>query len=41
MQDGSTADMIFGVGEIPAYLSETMTLYLGDLVATGTAGGVG
>ena len=41
MQDGSTADMIFSVGEILAYLSETMTLHPGDLVATGTPNGVG
>ena len=41
MQDGNTADMIFSVGEILAYLSETMTLYPGDLVVTGTPNGVG
>jgi 2,4-diketo-3-deoxy-L-fuconate hydrolase len=41
MQDGSTADMIFSVGEILAYLSQTMTLYPGDLVVTGTPNGVG
>jgi 2,4-didehydro-3-deoxy-L-rhamnonate hydrolase len=41
MQDGNTADMIFSVGEILAYLSETMTLHPGDLVATGTPNGVG
>ena len=41
MQDGTTADMIFGVGEIVAYLCETMTLYPGDLIATGTPNGVG
>jgi 2,4-diketo-3-deoxy-L-fuconate hydrolase len=41
MQDGNTADMIFSVGEILAYLSQTMTLYPGDLVATGTPNGVG
>lgn len=41
MQDGSTADMIFSVGEILACLSETMTLYPGDLVVTGTPSGVG
>jgi 2,4-diketo-3-deoxy-L-fuconate hydrolase len=41
MQDGSTADMIFSVGDIVAYLSKTMTLYPGDLVATGTPNGVG
>jgi 2,4-didehydro-3-deoxy-L-rhamnonate hydrolase len=41
MQDGSTADMIFSVGEILAYLSQTMTLYPGDIVVTGTPNGVG
>lgn len=41
MQDGSTADMIFSVGEVLAYLSQTMTLYPGDLVVTGTPSGVG
>ncbi|MDQ2848711.1 MAG: fumarylacetoacetate hydrolase family protein [Actinomycetota bacterium] len=41
VQDGNTADMIFSVGEIVAYLSETMTLYPGDLVVTGTPNGVG
>jgi 2-keto-4-pentenoate hydratase/2-oxohepta-3-ene-1,7-dioic acid hydratase in catechol pathway len=41
MQDGNTADMIFSVGEILAYLSKTMTLFPGDLVVTGTPHGVG
>ena len=41
VQDGSTADMIFSIGEIVAYLSRTMTLYPGDLIATGTPNGVG
>lgn len=41
VQDGTTADMIFSVGEIVAYLSQTMTLYPGDLVVTGTPNGVG
>jgi 2-keto-4-pentenoate hydratase/2-oxohepta-3-ene-1,7-dioic acid hydratase in catechol pathway len=41
MQDGNTTDMLFSVGEILAYLSETMTLYPGDLVVTGTPNGVG
>ena len=41
MQDGNTADMIFTVGDILAYLSQTMTLYPGDLVVTGTPSGVG
>ncbi len=41
VQDGTTADMIFSVGQILAYLSQTMTLHPGDLVVTGTPNGVG
>jgi len=41
VQDASTADMIFPVGELLAYLSEVMTLNPGDVVATGTPSGVG
>jgi 5-carboxymethyl-2-hydroxymuconate isomerase len=40
MQDGSTADMIFGVAELVAYISETITLEPGDVIATGTPPGV-
>ncbi|UYG16645.1 fumarylacetoacetate hydrolase family protein [Brachybacterium huguangmaarense] len=39
-QDGTTADQIFGVGEVIAYLSRFMTLYPGDLINTGTPAGV-
>jgi 2-keto-4-pentenoate hydratase/2-oxohepta-3-ene-1,7-dioic acid hydratase in catechol pathway len=41
VQDASTADMIFSVGEVLAYLSEVMTLNPGDVIATGTPQGVG
>jgi len=41
LQDGSTRDMIFGVAEIVAWLSRTMTLVPGDVIATGTPAGVG
>jgi 2,4-diketo-3-deoxy-L-fuconate hydrolase len=41
VQDANTADMIFPVGELLAYLSEVMTLNPGDVVATGTPQGVG
>ncbi len=41
MQDSTTANMIFGVAEIVAYASGTMTLEPGDLIATGTPAGVG
>ena len=39
IQDGSTADMVFSVGEMLAYLCEVMTLNPGDVVATGTPAG--
>jgi len=41
VQDGSTRDMIFGVAETVAWLSRTMTLAPGDIIATGTPAGVG
>lgn len=41
MQDGSTAEMIFGVAELVSYLSRFMTLMPGDVIATGTPPGVG
>ena len=40
-QDGSTADMIFGVAELIAYLSRAFTLEPGDMILTGTPAGVG
>jgi 2-keto-4-pentenoate hydratase/2-oxohepta-3-ene-1,7-dioic acid hydratase in catechol pathway len=40
-QDGTVKDMLFGVGEIIAWVSEFMTLEPGDLIATGTPPGVG
>ena len=40
-QRGSTGTMIFGVAEVVAYVSRFMTLYPGDLIATGTPPGVG
>ena len=41
MQTGTTANMIFSVRQLVAYVSEFMTLYAGDLLATGTPAGVG
>jgi 2-keto-4-pentenoate hydratase/2-oxohepta-3-ene-1,7-dioic acid hydratase in catechol pathway len=41
MQDSTTANMIFGVAEIIAFASQTITLEPGDLIATGTPAGVG
>lgn len=40
-QDGSTANMVFGVADLIAYISRFMTLLPGDLIATGTPAGVG
>jgi acylpyruvate hydrolase len=40
-QDSSTADLIFGVAEVVAFLSQTCTLAPGDLILTGTPSGVG
>jgi len=39
-QKGNTADMAFSVAFLITYISEIMTLYPGDLIATGTPAGV-
>ena len=41
VQDGNTKDFIFDVFELLEYISGFMTLYPGDVVTTGTAGGIG
>jgi len=40
-QDSKTDDMVFGVSEIISYISKSITLERGDLIATGTPAGVG
>ncbi len=40
-QRGTTADMIFPVADVIAFISRIMTLHPGDLVTTGTPPGVG
>jgi 2-keto-4-pentenoate hydratase/2-oxohepta-3-ene-1,7-dioic acid hydratase in catechol pathway len=40
-QMASTRDMIFGVGNLVAFISSVMTLEPGDLIFTGTPAGVG
>lgn len=40
-QEGSLADMMFGPGEILAFVSGIMTLLPGDVLLTGTPPGVG
>jgi acylpyruvate hydrolase len=41
MQDSNTDQMIFGVARLIEYLSQTITLEPGDVIATGTPSGVG
>ena len=41
LQDASTADMYFGVAAIISYCSQAFRLEPGDVIATGTPGGVG
>ena len=41
MQHSSTADLVHSIPALVAYLSMLMTLEAGDVVATGTPGGVG
>ena len=40
-QDGTTADMVFGVEELVAHASAAFTLLPGDVILTGTPAGVG
>jgi 2-keto-4-pentenoate hydratase/2-oxohepta-3-ene-1,7-dioic acid hydratase in catechol pathway len=40
-QDGNTSDLIFGVRDLIAFLSEQITLEAGAVVSTGTPAGVG
>ena len=41
MQDGTTADMIWGVAALIEFISHAITLEPGDIIATGTPSGVG
>ena len=41
MQDASTSDLVFGFVDLIVYLSKGLTLRAGDVIATGTPGGVG
>ena len=40
-QDGNTRDFIFSLDAVIRYISQVMTLFPGDLIATGTPKGVG
>lgn len=41
VQDGTTKTMVFNIKELVSYVSHYMTLYPGDIIATGTPPGVG
>lgn len=41
MQEGHTSDFIFDIPTLVELVSQAMTLYPGDLISTGTPGGVG
>jgi 2-keto-4-pentenoate hydratase/2-oxohepta-3-ene-1,7-dioic acid hydratase in catechol pathway len=41
LQDANTSEMVHGVAELLAFCSRYMTLEPGDVIATGTPGGVG
>jgi 2-keto-4-pentenoate hydratase/2-oxohepta-3-ene-1,7-dioic acid hydratase in catechol pathway len=41
MQNGNTADMIFDIPSIIAFISEDISLLPGDIISTGTPSGVG
>jgi acylpyruvate hydrolase len=41
VQKGNTADMIFSINQLIAYVSKFVTLKTGDLIFTGTPAGVG
>ena len=41
MQDGTTANMVFTVAELIAFISASFTLEPGDVITTGTPAGVG
>ena len=41
MQNSNTSDFIFNVEEVVSYISQFMTLLLGDIISTGTPFGVG
>jgi 2-keto-4-pentenoate hydratase/2-oxohepta-3-ene-1,7-dioic acid hydratase in catechol pathway len=41
MQDSNTSNMVFGVADIVAFVSQAITLEPGDVIITGTPAGVG
>jgi len=41
VQKGNTSDLVFGVAALLSFASHVMTLMPGDVIATGTPGGIG
>jgi 2-keto-4-pentenoate hydratase/2-oxohepta-3-ene-1,7-dioic acid hydratase in catechol pathway len=41
VQEGSTSDMVFGIGELLAFVTRWITLEPGDVLLTGSPAGVG
>ena len=41
LQDSTTEQLVFGVDALVSFLSQTVTLEPGDVIATGTPPGVG
>jgi 2-keto-4-pentenoate hydratase/2-oxohepta-3-ene-1,7-dioic acid hydratase in catechol pathway len=41
MQNSNTDNLIFKIPELISHISKIMTLEVGDVIATGTPGGVG
>ena len=41
LQESNTSDMIFKIPQLISFISATITLHAGDLIATGTPGGIG
>jgi 2-keto-4-pentenoate hydratase/2-oxohepta-3-ene-1,7-dioic acid hydratase in catechol pathway len=40
-QEGTTSELVFGVADLVSFISSVMTLLPGDVILTGTPGGVG
>jgi 2-keto-4-pentenoate hydratase/2-oxohepta-3-ene-1,7-dioic acid hydratase in catechol pathway len=41
VQEAVTSDLLFGIGELISFISSITPLYPGDVIATGTTGGIG
>ena len=41
LQESNTSNMIFKIPHLISFISATITLHAGDVIATGTPGGIG